>query len=56
MGMTLGVPYGAFLPRAMQRGKKPKSLALRIYRESEGSPKSEIYGLTSQLRPGLLFR
>jgi four helix bundle protein len=30
--------------------QKAKTLAVRIYRETERFPKSEIYGLTSQLR------
>jgi four helix bundle protein len=30
--------------------QKAKTLAVAIYRETEGFPRSEIYGLTSQLR------
>ena len=30
--------------------QKAKSLAVEVYRQTEGFPKSEIYGLTSQLR------
>ncbi|MGA9980329.1 MAG: four helix bundle protein [Candidatus Sulfotelmatobacter sp.] len=36
--------------------QKAKSLAVRIYQETESSPKSEIYGLTSQIRSGYFGR
>jgi four helix bundle protein len=30
--------------------QKAKSLAVHVYRQTEGFPKAEMYGLTSQLR------
>ena len=36
--------------------QKAKTLAVRIYRNTESFPRSEIYGLTSQLRRNLVLR